>query len=162
MLESIAWHMDEADITIESDACLAGFGFWCIELNKGFYAETLPNISPTHIFFHEAYAVVCAFHWVCSEGIAGLRRVVIRSDNTNTVDIFNSLKAHGVYNDLLKFVVELLMTFDVELRVVHIPGDANLIADALSRFQLEEVARLKPSLIVSPYQPPAVMAEAQH
>ena len=162
LLESIAWRMDEADITIESDACLTGFGFWCRELNKGFYAGTLSNISPTHNFFHEAYAVVCAFHWVCSEGIEGLRRVIIKSDNTNTVDIFNSLKAHSIYSDLLKFAVELLMTFDVELRVVHVPGDVNLVADALSRFQFDEVGGLQPSLVVSQYQPPAVMAGPQY
>ena len=153
------WHMEEADLTIELDTCLSGYSFWCIKLNKGFYAATSSDILPTHIFFHKAYAVVCALHWACGEGIDGLRRVVIKSDNTNTVDIFNSLKAHGIYNDLLKFVVGLLMDHDVELRIIHIPRDTNLIADALSCFQLDEVARLKPSLVVTRYQPPAVLAE---
>ena len=160
LFDSIAWRVDEANLTFESDACLTGFAFWCVELDEGYYSETLTIVSPEHIFFHEAYAIVCALHWACHSGINGLRRVIIRYDNTNTVNIFHSLKATGIYNHLLQFAVSLLMHTDVDLRVIHIPGDMNCIADHLSRFCFDKACILRPSLKISQYQPPAILAVA--
>ena len=123
-------------------------------------SETLPMISMAHIFFHEAYAVVCALHCACHSGAENLRRVVICTDNTNTVDIFSSLKASGIYNHLLQFAVSLLMQTKVDLRVVHIPGDTNHIADHLSRFCVDVARALHPTLKIMQSQPPAIMVEA--
>ena len=89
-----------------------------------------------------------------------LQRLVIRSDNTNTVDIFHSLKACSLYNELLKIAVDLLMSHDLDLHVLHLAGVSNMVADALSCHCLDVVSELRPSLAVLPHQPPAAIAEA--
>ena len=78
----------------------------------------------------------------------------------NTVDLFNTLRARRAGNELLKFVVDELMTFEVDLRVVHVPGQYNQLADFLSRGQLSEAQRLRPLLQTQPYQPPTELVEA--
>ena len=78
----------------------------------------------------------------------------------NTVDLFNTLRAHQAYKELLKFVIDELMAFDVDLRVVHVAGQYNQIADFLSRGLLTEAQRLRPLLQTQPYQPPAKLKEA--
>lgn len=139
---------------------LHSFGFWCLSLDEGYYAETLPMISPDHIFFHEAFAVVCALHWACHSSVEGLRCIVICLDSTNMVDIFNLLKASGIYNNLLMFAVLLLMQADIDLHIVHISGDLNCIADHLLHFRLDKARLVHPVLQIFHYQPLAVLAEA--
>ena len=160
MLESVAWKVTEADVTLYTDACLQGIGFWCQQLAIGLYAPTLLHILPDHIFYHEAYAVVCALHWICHKTILGLRRIVIYSDNMNTVDIFHLLKARGLYNGLLKEAVDLLMTFEVDLQVLHVEGSHNTLADLLSRSRFNEISRMYPAITVTPYKPPAFQVGA--
>ncbi|KIJ38857.1 hypothetical protein M422DRAFT_258506 [Sphaerobolus stellatus SS14] len=50
-----------------------------------------------------------------------------------TLDIFFSLRAQGIYNSLLRYSVDILKQRKLDLRVYHIPGNLNTIADALSR-----------------------------
>ena len=121
---------------------------------------SFPPPSTLPIFFHEASAVLCALHWWCQFGLKDARRIVIYSDNTNTVDIFHSLKARGPYNELLKLAVDFLMERDLDLRVLHVAGVDNPIADALSRRLLTTAARLRPTLNISYYSPPAMFAGA--
>jgi hypothetical protein len=61
-------------------------------------------------------------------------RLVVYTDNQNTVDIWHSLKASGLYNKLLITVVDGMINFQSEVHVVHIPGVDNVVADALSQF----------------------------
>ena len=51
-----------------------------------------------------------------------ISRLVVFSDNTNTVAILNSLCAKPEYNSILKSAVGLLLSFKAQLRVLHIPG----------------------------------------
>ena len=74
--------------------------------------------------------------------------------------MFQSLWARGVYNKLIKFTVDLLMQFMVDLWVVHIAGVKNIIADALSQTRLDIAKQLCLSLIIQKFQPPALFAEA--
>lgn len=85
---------------------------------------------------------------------------MIRCDNTNTVDIFQTLRAHRLYNELLKFAVDLLMTHEVDLRVVRIPGEKNGVADALSRFKFDEARKMHNTLSIAPFQPPVIITGA--
>ena len=78
----------------------------------------------------------------------------------NTVNFFNTLRAHQAYNELLKFVVDALMAYKVDLCVVHVSGQHNQLADFLSRCQLNEAQRLRPLLQINPFQPPAALVEA--
>ena len=160
MLDSIAWRSSEAHVVIYTDACPLGLGFWSPQLDSGCYSDVASTAVTLPIFFHEASAVACALHWVSQFGLMDVHRVVIYSDNTNTVDIFHSLKARGPYNELLKFAVDLLMTGDLDLRVIHIAGVDNTVADALSRRHFDVVHRIQPTLAITLYEPPAAIAGA--
>lgn len=83
-------------------------------------------------------------------------RLLVYTDNSNTVDIFHSLRSLPPYNDLLKFTVSLLIKFNISLRVVHVPGVDNDVADALSRFDNARALAACPGLSISSFQPPRI------
>ena len=86
------------------------------------------------IFYFKALAVVSVVH--AASRMQNIPRcLLVYSDNTNTVNIFHSLRALPPYNDLLKFTVSILMDHDISLRVIYVPGADNIIADSLSRFE---------------------------
>ncbi|KZT25384.1 hypothetical protein NEOLEDRAFT_1148021 [Neolentinus lepideus HHB14362 ss-1] len=68
--------------------------------------------------------------------------------------MFNSLHASAPYNNILRAAVDILLDSGINLRVHHIPGEENVIADALSRFQNHTATAVLPSLKVSVFQPP--------
>ncbi|PBK95298.1 hypothetical protein ARMGADRAFT_926123, partial [Armillaria gallica] len=107
------------------------------------------------IFYFEALCVCAAIHWVANTLSPDLRkRVTIFTDNTNTVDIFNSLRATPTYNPILKSAVNVMISHCIDLRVLHIPGSENDVADALSRSQFSKAQKLVPNLIILPFKPP--------
>jgi len=46
------------------------------------------------------------------------------------------------------------------MRVYHIPGELNIIANALSRQRFDLLARLCPGMVILPYAPPPRLDEA--
>jgi len=80
--------------------------------------------------------------------------VVIYTDNLNSIQIFNSLSCLPAYNHLLHRSVDILLANDLQLRVLHIPGDDNVIADALSQCRFSSALNIIPELHISPFQPP--------
>ena len=84
-------------------------------------------------------------------------RLLVYSDNTNTVDIFHSLRSLPAYNNLLKFTISLLIKHDISLRVVHVHGVDNSVADSLSRFENTKAIAECPGLSISSFQPPRVV-----
>lgn len=135
LLQLVAWHLHEADLEIITDATLTGIGMWSLTILITFHGPVLSTCIDSHIFFHKAFIVCCAIHWAADlvwQSECCFCRVVISTDNSNTVNIFNSLKAPGVFNDLLKYVVNILMDHDFDLCVIHILGMSNTVADLLS------------------------------
>lgn len=160
LLKSIAWTEHESDLHIFTDASLDGFAFWCVQLSSGHTAPVIPKRFDEPIFFHEAFAVVCAIHWASSLGVRGLRRLLIRTDSMNTVDMFNTLRGRGLYNELLKFAVDILMAHNLDLRVLHIEGTANVVADLLLHNRMDEARVVNPQLAIHYYQPPPQLVAA--
>jgi hypothetical protein len=68
--------------------------------------------------------------------------------------MFNTLRAQPLYNPLLITAVDLLLDHGVDLCIFHIPGQDNIVADALSRFHFDMVALYAPSLQIFKFQPP--------
>lgn len=145
------WTPDQADLTICCDACMSGLGFWSPDLNQGF-AGALPQLppgvsGPDTIYWHEAICVLRALAWAVSLPNPP-RRLAIFTDNLNTVQVFNSLKAHNEYNHILLLAARLRIESRVDLRVTHIPGVDNSVADALSRGLLSSAQQLVPGLAI--------------
>ena len=94
LLKSVYWDSCEAMITIYCDACPEGMGFWYPDLDIGFYSPTPSYEQPDLIFYFEALCVHSALfdaHRRTPLGTSG--QFIIYTDNSNTVDIFNTLRA---------------------------------------------------------------------
>ena len=104
------------------------------------------------IFFFEALAVCSAIH--LSRNFTKSSRLIIYTDNSNTFDIFNSLRALPPYNRILISAMNVLMDNDLDLRVLLIPGKDNIIADPLSRFRNNLAIQLAPRLSILNFIPP--------
>ena len=138
-----------------SDACLSGLGFFFEHSREGFQC-LIPQKPPKDtIFYFEALAVVSVVDAVTRLPSVP-SRLLIFSDNTNTVDIFHSLRSLPSYNHLLKFTVSILIKYNISLRVVHVSGVDNSVADSLSRFKNDKAMAFCPGLSISSFQPPRI------
>ncbi|KAI0039985.1 hypothetical protein FA95DRAFT_1684034, partial [Auriscalpium vulgare] len=148
------WGPAEAELTIYCDASSVAMGFWAPARSEGFVSN-LPRAPATAdtIFWFEASCVLAALEWATSLPDPP-RRLAIYTDNLNTVQIFNSFKAHDAYNDILLWAARLLINSGLDLRVFHIAGEDNIVADALSRHLFDVVMRYAPRLRVFTFQPP--------
>jgi hypothetical protein len=116
------------------------------------YQSFLPPDGPRDlIFFYEALAVCSAFFVGAKYGC---ERIAIYSDNTNTVDMFSSLRAKPVYNSILMSAVDFVVDNSISTKVYYVPGKQNIIADYLSRFQNAKALQLAPNMRIHPFQPP--------
>lgn len=151
-----AWEPDEADVHIFTDASMSGIGFWTPTFNIGFKFP-IPFPAPNNaIFFYETLAVLYAIHWASTSNCDNTR-LAIHTDNFNTVHIFNSLSggAEPAYTRMLQFSMDYLIGCNIDLRVYHISGVDNKIADALSRDNLQLAFALRPSLTLGSLTLPA-------
>jgi hypothetical protein len=153
MISSTTWNPEEADITVFADACLEGMGFWYPRFGVGFYAPTPYDPPSELIYYFEALCVVSALdHVACHHPSAS--RVIIYTDNLNTVHIFSSLRCLPEVNHLLLHATDTLVTDAIDLRVLHVPGEQNVIADAISRLDIGSVVKLIPEFHLGYFQPP--------
>ena len=154
LLKSIYWGIDEATLTIFCDACPEGMGFWYPDLDIAFYSQTPHHEHPDLIFYFEALCVHSAlFDTHRRTTSTGTGRFLIYTDNSNTVDIFSSFRALPPYNHLLKTAVDILCTGDNDVRVLHVPGVDNAVADALSRSQFSRALDSVPKLKINSFEP---------
>jgi hypothetical protein len=90
MMSSIGWGLDVADIQLFTDACPSGLGFWLPSLSLGFQWP-IHTGNPYGIFYLEALAVVSTLEWVIDMVQPIPKHVVIFCNNSNTVNMFNTL-----------------------------------------------------------------------
>jgi hypothetical protein len=163
VLRADVWSLpSEADIILYGDAATSGgLAFWEPSRNVGFVCDraNAPHGTDT-IFWFEALTTLSALHWAVSLSPRP-HRVLIYSDSLNTVQIFDSWKASGHYNSILLSAAEILMSHDVDLRVHHIAGERNVVADALSRSMFNVANQYAPGIRVHQFQPPRLTLGAE-
>jgi hypothetical protein len=156
-LKTVEWDPRSADsdaLSVFTDASALGLAFFVPASKLAFQCPCPPDILSEHIFFSEALAVCSVFHYVKSAADINTKRLVIYSDNMNTVDIFNSLRAIAPYNQLLISAIDIVLDHDLDFRVLHIRGVDNPIADAISRFKNDLAVSLCPGLVIRNFEPP--------
>jgi hypothetical protein len=154
MLKSVEWSPYDrmaSTLIAYSDASSIGMGIWFPGEYAGFQCS-LPVDGPKDlIFFYEALAVYCAFRLGAEYSCD---RIAVYSDNTNTVDMFSSLRAKPAYNPILMASVDFELARSIATKVYYVPGKQNIIADHLSRFQNARALLLAPNLHICSFQPP--------
>ena len=162
VFQSLDWDPDSADLTAYCDASLEGLGFWFPGLSAGFWSPIPESPPKDTIFYFEALSVLSALLHSSSFGFP-ITKLVIYTDNLNTVQMFNSLSALPAYNDILKSAVNhILSDYEnpMQLRVLHVPGELNTIADALSRGNLYTVVDEIPHITIDLFSPPHIQRES--
>ncbi|KAF8994780.1 hypothetical protein BDQ17DRAFT_1251355, partial [Cyathus striatus] len=129
-------------------------GVWDKLIHIGYFYEFPPDVKNTDIYPFEVLAVVSGLATLPDQ-ILPTRTVIIFLDNENTIALFNSLRApNKQLNTLLKIAVNLLLKENYQLRVLHVAGSDNTVADALSRRNFSRAMTIDPYLKILPFLPP--------
>ena len=131
-------------------------GFWYPISKDGYYAPTPVNVPSDVIFYYETLCIISAIVNVKQKARKG-SKILIYTDNANTVNIFRSLRCLPAYNHLIRTAVDVLIENDFSLRVLHVPGEDNVVADALSRVQFSVALQIEPSLNLYSFNPPGMV-----
>ena len=136
-------------------------GFWSPDKCVGFYSPVPEGLNEEQIFYFEALCVLSALHHIIDlQHPPQSSRILIYTDNDNTVAIFNTLRCLPRYNSILISAVDALIAGSLHLRVAHIAGELNYVADAISRNNFDLARRYVPGITISPFSPPRLMLGA--
>lgn len=125
--------------------------FYIPATKKGFWSNVPPDVPSEWIFYREKWAVLAAIdHAITHLGMVK-QRIIIYTDNINTVDVYNTLHALPLYNQLLQIAVDLLIRSECQIRVVYIPTVRNGIADVLSHQQFTWALSYDPLLHIAEF-----------
>ena len=161
LIQQLRWDASSADFIIYCDACLEGMGFWLPDKCVGFYSPVPEGLNEEQIFYFEALCVLSALHHIIDlQHPPQSSRILIYTDNDNTVAIFNTLRCLPRYNSILISAVDALIAGSLHLRVAHIAGELNYVADAISRNNFDLARRYVPGITISPFSPPRLMLGA--
>ena len=152
LLSSLSWEMAEATCVAKTDACPRGIAFWYPQTGEGFTAPTPHETLSLQIVFYEALTILSALDHAHQQH-PPKSKVVIFTDNFATVAMFSSLRALPEFNCILKWAADILLKSQIDLQVLHIAGDRNDVADALSRGEFVQVLKLQPGLTIRVFEP---------
>lgn len=84
------------------------------------------------------------------------KRIIINTDNRGVLFALNCLSSKSLLViKLLRYLVLLCLKLNIWIKAKHIPGNLNVIADALSRFQMARFRQLLPHADLVGYRCPS-------
>ena len=86
-----------------------------------------------------------------------LLRILIYTDNNNMVVIFNTLQCLPWYNPILIDAADISIVSGIHLRVLHIPGNLNYVADVISHKKFSLAQQYAPGIAISSFLPPQLL-----
>jgi hypothetical protein len=145
-------------LEVFTDASSIALAYYFPSLKLAYHAP-LPNVSVSDkIFWFEALAACAAIHHAADvwarDFTPKLDRLLVHSDSTNTVDMFNSLHTKPHYNTILVSSINARIHASLDVRASHVPGNLNVIANAVSRENFSLAYRLVPDLTILSFTPP--------
>ncbi|EUC55959.1 RNase HI in long-term repeat retroelement DIRS1 family protein, putative, partial [Rhizoctonia solani AG-3 Rhs1AP] len=147
------WEDNSADLVLICDACPSGMGFWSPTRNQAFYYRIPPETERSSNFC-EAACLLSALGWAVSlRGLPLFPRILIFSDNLDACHVFSTMAGHAPYHSMTLQAAAWLLDYNILLRVKHIVGKENRIADYLSRGMLEQVRQINRSLPIAGFTP---------
>ncbi|EGG05974.1 uncharacterized protein MELLADRAFT_87466 [Melampsora larici-populina 98AG31] len=141
ILKKIFWNLKLAYLTFIVDACPTGIGIWCPKLNSA-WSKKFPHPS-RDIFWAELLDVITSINIAVT---LPSKRIAIFSDNASIVALFSSHKPIDSARLLFSHTVSVMLKNDLNVKVRHIAGDNNKIANDLSRDRLTKARGYIPSL----------------
>ena len=148
------------DEFVMTDVSAWGLGLYFPWHNIGFYSLTPDSIPTDGTFSPKSLTICSTIHKVRAWHSADchIKRIAVLSDSFNAVSIFRTLRATPVYNPILMSAVDVLIANEMEHRIDHVPGECNVVADALSHSRSDLVHTLHPGPIplhILPFTPPS-------
>ena len=157
-LKSIKWdprNTESHAFSAFTDASGIGLGFFLPSLKLAFQCMLLSVCASEHIFFVEALVICSVFHYFTQHlPRLSFNCLMVYTDSTNTVNIFNSLRASAPYNRILISSMDVALDHEVDFHVLHICGVNNPITDAISHFKNDLAVSLCPGLVIWNFEPP--------
>jgi hypothetical protein len=145
-------------LEVFTDASSIALAYYFPALGLAYHAQLPPNSPSDTIFWYEALAVCSAINHAANvwarDFSPKLDRLLVSTDNMNTVHMFDSLHAKPSYNPLLLSSINARIKSSLDVRVRHVPGGDNVIADAISREKFSAATSLIPDLTILPFTPP--------
>ena len=134
---------------------LIGLGFYCPadSVTYVYECDDDPSVAQTLIIFFESLCILSAIQWATAWHPVP-NRLAIHTDSLNSVQYFNTFRAQDKYGVLIKAAAEMLLLSGVDLRVFHISGKNNVVANLLSQHLYTEAHSTSPSFKIHYFQPP--------
>ena len=127
------YYRDVCKITCHTDACQEGAGMFCHgHWHYINWKQDMPKASNLHINYKEVLAIVWAVKiWACHWKNCD---ITIVTDSTVAKAIINKGRCkNGYVMGWLRHMFWVMVTFNIRVRAIHIPGSLNQIPDAVSR-----------------------------
>jgi hypothetical protein len=161
-VDATHWDDYEANLVLWTDASLR-LGLAFVYANRGFtYAISPSNTTEKiDIFFLELVAILSAVHHVALLPHPP-KKLLLWTDSLDSVAAYNSLRAsEPIHNSVLLALAGILLQTGIDLRIRHIAGKDNIMADLLSRLMIDEFHRRFPSQSVCLFSPPRELLPAR-
>jgi hypothetical protein len=141
-----------------TDASSSALAYYFPSLKLAYHACLPVNPPSNTIFWFEALAVCSAIHhaadvWASSFS-PKLDCLRVHTNNMNTVNMYNTLHALPPYNGILISSVDARTRSSLDVCTYHIPGDINIVADAVSCDNFTLAHQRVPSLTILSFTPP--------
>lgn len=130
------WSISEADTVIYVDACPMGIGIWDPEDRAGL-SLSLPPPS-RHISWAECLAICAAVVRALEKG---RKKIFIFSDSLLCFELFSRHNPNSIVRPLFRHFVHGIVKKEADVKIHHISGESNTVADALSRGLFEKFSR---------------------
>ncbi|KAK4694682.1 hypothetical protein P7C70_g8692, partial [Phenoliferia sp. Uapishka_3] len=145
------WGAEDADLVVYTDACLestekkgqSGLGFWFELGGVRYHYYARPKVRYAKIQLAETLTVAAAIECVLALKIPGVRRLLIRTDSSAAVFAYDSGSSSDTDRLPLRSIVLgsyiALRKAKIDVRVLHVSGKDNDLADRLSRAPIKSL-----------------------